>query len=631
MMKNKDITSTEKLLDLIRGKNGKTAAVHKPPGKKSLPDALTRLKNLRPMRQAETVGVDIGHSFLFLAKIARTGQTWKLLDHRRVPIPKKPDRKPAAFTEKIRGELTSFCGSSGIPDIWAIMSAADMEIRFIRIPKVASEHIEQTVYWTFKKETALDERLVVFDFMVQGEVVEQGAVKLNVMVYTVPRDEVVRLRDFFTGMGFPLTGLSVTSFAVENILRSGGLSTGEKNLANLFIGNEFSRIDIFSGGMLVMLRDINTGVNSVLDILTESYAGVLTDVAPLTNEQARGIIVNVNKGDDEFPGSDFGLKNGRDEIVEMIAPAMERLIRQVERTVEHYNASFGQKPLERIFVSSVMPRNEHFVRYVEGHTGIPSAVFDPLAGALPKEDHAGRNTLLPAVGAALSDKKATPNFIFTHKEKKIAARIARVNKAALAVFLVALTICAGGYFRQRAVIAQKKAELAELGRQIEQLGPEMNPSVINVLTQDIASRQQKLKAYGRRYMEVAVFGELSELTPPGIHLTGVTVRPLDASAKKTDEAANLNLGSGAADEEGARKASGGTVELSGIILGDQQDLDSALVAYVAKLSESRLFQNALVMKGQLTSESKGESDKGKKMNLAANFTKFALNMEVRAE
>ena len=53
------------------------------------------------------------------------------------------------------------------------------------------------------------------------------------------------------------------------------MTVGEGTFASLFIGNDFSRIDIYSKNNLVMTRGIKTGISSMMEAIDESIAETL--------------------------------------------------------------------------------------------------------------------------------------------------------------------------------------------------------------------------------------------------------------------------------------------------------------------------------------------------------------------
>ena len=243
MSRIKDITSTERLLDIIRNK--KDVSSPEPFNASAIDKKKGRFRftspRIVPARKSVNVGVDIGHEFLRMVKAERSSDNkWELLDCKSVSLTHIASRESQEFVNFLRSELTLFCGPDTDLSLWVNMSAARVNVRHIIIPKVPKKQIDNAVYWTIKKETPFDEKDTVFDFEIQGEVIDQGVSKWLTMVYTASREEIENNKRLFVRMGLPLTGISITPFAIQNIFKTGWIPTAvEDTVASLFIGNNF--------------------------------------------------------------------------------------------------------------------------------------------------------------------------------------------------------------------------------------------------------------------------------------------------------------------------------------------------------------------------------------------------------
>ena len=86
MSSRKDISSTEKLLDLIRSDEHPETPPDPPP---SFPPKNAGKENVSGFlaKRSVSVGVDIEHDELKLVKVKQlSGGQWRLLDYRKVPI-----------------------------------------------------------------------------------------------------------------------------------------------------------------------------------------------------------------------------------------------------------------------------------------------------------------------------------------------------------------------------------------------------------------------------------------------------------------------------------------------------------------------------------------------------------------
>ena len=123
-----------------------------------------------------------------------------------------------------------------------------------------------------EKRRFIDETKSIFDFELQGEIVDQDKPKYFVMVYTAPIDSIKKIRTLFSDIGITLAGITTVPFAIQNIFRSKWMSATEGIFANLYIGNDFSRIDVYKKENLVMSRGFKTGSsNSMLEAIADAY------------------------------------------------------------------------------------------------------------------------------------------------------------------------------------------------------------------------------------------------------------------------------------------------------------------------------------------------------------------------
>ena len=607
MARLSDITSTEKLLKLIRSKREETtdpsSAAAEPPPKKSGQFRLP-LPRLISLQKTSTIGIDIGHDYLRMVRATETsGGHWRIDDRKRFAMPPKTPRESPEFRAFLKASLAAICGSAKQYDLWAVMSAARVEVRHIRIPKVPKKQISNAVYWTARKDAPFDEKEVIFDYELQGEVIDQGIPKLAAMVYTAPRQEIADLKELFSRIGRPLAGISIVPFSLQNLFRTGWDSARDGAVANLFIGIDFSRIDIYAGDNLVMTRGIKAGMSSMVESLVDRFNELNQRPGSpgLTIEEGRKIIQSLSSDSLPLRENDnrFGLK--KEDIFAMVRPALERLVRQVERTFEHYAATMPGDLISRIFVSGVMNINNTIIDYVGSQLGITSEVLDPLGGLDPASDMdleegnsiSERIAFGPALGLAFSDNDHTPNLMFTYKDKEREASINRINTAVFVIFIIAVFLCSGIFVFQNHAIAQKKKVIAGMESQITGLGTVVDRNQLLNMAAKVSQRRKLSRLYGERYLGMVLISELIELTPANIRFIDLKINLGSAPA-----------GSVAAHPAGdaAKPATTGVQEeiiLEGLIRGDRKLLETSLAAYVMVLEASPLFRQVAVQKNSV--------------------------------
>ena len=71
-------------------------------------------------------------------------------------------------------------------ELWGTIPSARVENRYLKIPKVPQKQISNSVFWTYQKHSAFDDKETIFDYEVLGEAEEGGVKKIAVMAYTAP-------------------------------------------------------------------------------------------------------------------------------------------------------------------------------------------------------------------------------------------------------------------------------------------------------------------------------------------------------------------------------------------------------------------------------------------------------------
>jgi type IV pilus assembly protein PilM len=604
LAKDDTISSTEKLLELIRGKSDPGSDMPDP-----MPSLPSKIKSKSfsfkafALRKRITIGVNIGYHDLKIVEISQTGdKKQELLNFSQVPFEPGLSLDSPKFPQFLKATLAQFCGGVKNAEIWSAISSARVEIRYLRIPKVPRKQLANAVFWSFRKEVSFNEKEEIFDFEVLGEMTDKGVRKTEVMAYSAPREEVQQLITTFSKSGFPLTGVTIIPFVIQNLLRTNWIEAEGKNLCSLYIGRDWSRIDIFSEGNLTLSRGIKAGIGSMIEAIrqevfsspveyaielggaAEPLEQVAEEVPPQEFEEARKIFFNFIRNDS--PKSDLeGFELEKLDVLNMILPALDRLVRQVERTLEHYSLHFGNQAVSKIYISGAIGGQQLVVNQIGEQLGLPIDVLDPFVSVdetaderLLPETASERESFVPAVGMALSRTAITPNFIFTYKEKIKSTKIQRINYSVFALLIFLMVVGIGGYFWQNHLVSKKKSEIARLEQHVASMIPYLDQGFIQDLVDQIGQKRMMVKETGKRYIGLAAISEICSLTPPHIRLSSIVAEMGEISTgKQNKQQKNLLV-------------------IDGIISGDRLTFETSLADYLVKLKSSPLFDQPNIKK-----------------------------------
>ncbi len=600
----KDINSTEKLLNVIRGKDEESFSVSGTPQLSSSAKKQAKKVNfIWPERffntKNYTVGIDIGVESICLVKTAKSSDSRPVLvDKKIIKYNQRVSNDPSEFKAFLKSSISDFCGSITNCKIWTKISTSEVTVHFLKVPRVPKNKLENVIYWTAKKESFIDEEKSIFDFEVQDEIVEQGNPKYSVMVYTASKAEIERIKSLFSDMEIPLAGITTAPFAIQNIFRSKWMPVSEEVFASLFIGNNYSRIDVFNKDSLVMTRGIKTGSgNSMAEAIIASIYEK-TGYLRLKHDDAQKILFSLSSDSPKLKDTDPGHDFSREEILKMISPVWERLARQVDLTLK--TSSIGSQKVEKIFIVSSVNVDESMMDYMSDQLSAKTEFFDPFK--VKKSDSSVESLSLPekvllspALGFALSDNRYTPNVIFTYANKNKEAIANRVNKAIFFSFLAVLAVCIITLIYQRSYLNKLRVEHQKLDKELALYNPLLNRELIQGALDRLKMQKTMVHQYAQKYIGLAALEEVADLTPQNIRLISFKITQ-GSEAPKSDAA------------KAPKETSAGitSIAIEGIVFDKKENLEPELSKYAIKLGASPMFSGVSVQKKDITTFKKND-------------------------
>ncbi|GAB7081739.1 hypothetical protein [Megalodesulfovibrio paquesii] len=644
-------TSTERLLDIIRGKGkgeagakaaapheqielvdapsvsavdasakGKAGAGQGKPASRRL--SLAASKKVKGSGSGLVVGVDIGPDSLRLAKVSQSSGRSRLLGVSRVPYVSGETPDSPGFAGFLAAEIRKFAGGTKGYECWSLISSAKAELWHVLIPKVPRSQIQEAVFWTVKKEKQFDEREFVLDFEVQGEVMDKGQPKISIMVYLAPRKQVEDLKTLFARAGIKLSGATISPIAVQTLFRSRWIEASAKTYAHLYVGRNWSRIDILIDDNIVLSRGIKAGTNSMVEALMENYnmmgrgGGDIsmpgdsvinlqlddeTELAPMAPTRAMSVdqakhVLRAKLLGQSLAVGEAGAELSEQEVLRMIRPAVERLVRQVERTFEYHTTTMGKDRVEKIFFSGEICSNQLLIDFIQAQLGIAHQLMDPLgpgglaggasAGALSPSERLDYN-LVVALG--LSSNAITPNLLFTYKDKEKQRQLKRVDMVVFLGFLAAVALLGGVFVWQQSVISDREAELSLQKTKLAQYAPPASEEELLKWAKKVNEKNRQLKRASKIYESLAVIKEVSELTPSEVRIVSMD---MEFGADLPEKAATGKKSGSKSNQDRIPRL----LILDGVVLGDPNNYDLVLTSFMIRLENSKLFGLPIIHK-----------------------------------
>lgn len=611
-MKSDEISSTEKLLEQIRGNRPSSISSPRPespvapsPGWRD--HLRSALKFTKPIR----IGVDIGYTDVRLIKtVQTTADRHQILDCRHVPFDPGLDPQNLLFPQFLRNTLTSFIGSTDAVSIWATTSSAQLDTRLLRVPKVARRQIPNAVIWAYKKKNPYNDKQHLFDFEVLGETTDDDTPQIEVLAYTIPRADIDSIKTAFTRAGYSLDGVSTYPFLLQNLLRTRWKILSQGNLCALYIGRNWSRIDLFKDGTLMLSRGIRAGMSSMIEeikadprVTSENNpeATLEMDFRPIATASELPheasdlvptavlacLVPGLRSANEKVPPDHLAGGLEPDDVFEMIRPALDRLNRQVERTIGHYAINFEHREIDRLCVSGLICESERVRNYIAEQLGIPLIDLNPFdSETLPDRPDTQQEQLsyIPAVGLASAGDSRTPNFLQTYHDRLKREKRQLFNSILFGFFLLAMLGFLGYTGWQKHHLRAKHKQMTSLQQKLGEFVPLLNPETVLILAAKAKEATGRLTQHGEKYRGVAIIADLAHMTPPDILMTKIAIRL-------------------PRHEETAEKNPRRVLAIGGVIRGERLNLEPTLAAYMVKmkasplLTEPRIVDKAFEMLG----------------------------------
>lgn len=582
-----------------------------------------------------SIGVSVSGPSLCIAVIRQSSKSVELA--RRFAM--EPDQAPGekGFAALLQACLEAMGVASASADIWAILRSSDLDLNVLAVPKLSGAKLDAAVYWTLQKDKKFAEAEYALDYLVLGPTAEVKEHRLDVLTCLARRADVERLRDAFQEAGRPLAGVTAIPNAFLALYRRPGAPAGYAMAANIHVEPDFSAIGLYARDRLLFSRFIRSGAGSMAETLVEHFqtlarpkapglddlelplpdapvSGVEPPPQPLDPAQALELLRHVLLG---APRPAFATQEHLlppEQMIEVVAPAIERLARQVERTLEYY-ASSQQARCDALHLSGEIFGCPAIAQALAGQLGFAPVVFDPAAilqAEPPRTPVQDRMILAPAFAAALALPDKGVNLIANYKVRTVQEAKRLVTRSIIIGLAgVMLLIGAAGLVLERGN-AEKKQQLSVLKAQVAALGPMADESALMLSVEQYTQRQASLRKGAGRLLAMASLADIARRAPDSIRILSLNVDyPPPEEAKPGSpplpgQPPAQPKGQPQAKAGQAAPVSQGSLVIEGVVLGERSGFDAALSRFVINLQSSPMFQMPVVNESGLKELGTGE-------------------------
>ncbi|RQD63137.1 MAG: hypothetical protein D5R98_05435 [Desulfonatronovibrio sp. MSAO_Bac4] len=535
---------------------------------------------------------------LHAVKMVSSGKTWQAVQissdsMRNYQTPESHD-----FPDFLREVLSKIDGVKK-SRIWTMIPASKGEIWQVNVPQVKTDFYN-AVYWTAKREKNFDEGSVVFDYRIQGKTIDSGSKKISTLVYTAARDEVELLKKAFSKAGFELEGVTLSTFAFQNLFTNNWMEAGDDYFAVLNIDKDHSNIDIYKGKIIVLSRVIKTGLDSMLDsiiqekvrqnfssrILDDQFSSENAEELGIDRAEASKLIAMLETQDVQYGHSEEA-GHDPDSVLKMISPALKRLARQLESTIDHAENVMGHSAPNHIYISGHLATSKVVTEFFQEHLGISDFrtmdIFDldafKTSSIVESLDIYDRLPLVSAVGLAMSKNEYTPNFLYTALDQENQKHLKRNSNIAIVILAILFMVSGFLGFNLSQELNSTKHKAETLQERLKSLPP-VNREMISALAKEYQDNTELVREYSRKLLPAAIVSEINALIPNNIQLINLRIDFGKPTIQETE-------------------GHSGVLFIEGIVMGDEVLYETYLSSLVFRLKRSPLFGDTVIHKSSI--------------------------------
>lgn len=524
-----------------------------------------------PFKAKNFLGLDIGSQAVKFVEVRRRKGKPVILDYGIHQLSSQPGIMPTAEERRealkkvVRQILKRNPGR-----IVTSLSGPDVSVRYLTLPKMPRKELKEALLWASRKEVPFAEEEIVLDFKILGERVEDNVSKLEILTVVAKKDLVQTHLSFMKEIGVTPTKLVAFPLALWNLLQ--GLQL-KGCVVMIDLGAENTTMAFFNEGKLLFVREITTAGNAITEAIsgTVFYEDGQVNLSPSEAERLK-----LNYG---FPKDSSHLKTEQgvplSEISVMMRPVLERLLNEIQRSVDYFKERFSLKGIDRIYLSGGTARLKNLSRYLSQSLGVEAEVFDPsvyfqsevMGGLSPQ--------LTGALGLALDQGKELnllPEELKRAPQLRLRRRILTYTALMALLLLAILTFL--GFLKSYNLNQQLKRLKAEYKR----VTP-IRERYLDLKTQ-IQYLKKKKEIYSSQIISNSdaclVLKALSHLVPKEIVLTSLTFgkEPFDSGKKKRE---------------------GKLLRLNGIVLGEDETRGVILAEFMMGLEKSGYFSSVALI------------------------------------
>ncbi|MEM9068771.1 MAG: type IV pilus assembly protein PilM [Myxococcota bacterium] len=310
------------------------------------------------------VGVDIGSTSIKVCEIKESRGSRKLVRFGFHPLPAETivDGHIINSGAVVEG-LDKLFHKSKRRNIAMRASGHSVIIKKIAMPLMTAAELNEQIHWEAEQHIPFDLAEVTIDYEVLHRRDDEG--QMDVLLVAAKKEEVSDLTNLALEARLQPKVVDLDAFTVQNVLETGyGSPEPHETVVLIHVGASLTTVNILADGTTAFTRDIANGGNTITEEIQRQLS--------ISREEAEAY---------KCGGDGRGIVPR--EVPAIINQTVEQLAGEIQRSLDFYLATSGDRDLSRIFVSGGTANVRALLDSVHERARVPVDLLDPLRVAQP--------------------------------------------------------------------------------------------------------------------------------------------------------------------------------------------------------------------------------------------------------
>jgi type IV pilus assembly protein PilM len=313
------------------------------------------------------IGVDIGSSSIKVCEIADKRGSRSLVRFGYHPLPPQTvvDGHVMDSGAVVEG-LEKLFHKSKRRQVALRASGHSVIIKKITMPLMTPGELSEQINWEAEQHIPFDLAEVHIDYQVLHERSEQG--QMDVLLVAAKKEEIADLTNLAYEARLKPVVVDLDAFTVQNVFEMGyGAPPAEETVALIHVGASLTTVNILAEGTTAFTRDIANGGNAITEEIQRQLS--------ISQEEAEAY---------KLGGDGSGLVPK--EVPEIIQQVVDQLAGEIQRSLDFYLATSGDRDIGRVYVSGGTANLQALLDAVSERSRVSAQLLDPMqvAGPDPK-------------------------------------------------------------------------------------------------------------------------------------------------------------------------------------------------------------------------------------------------------